>query len=318
MNRRTVWNLAAALLALLPALSLSGCSSRPSEAEIGYDYGDYRFTSEPRMRLVTDTGVYYIRDASDYDVYQFEGTWYLNDRGTWYRAGSWRGPFVTMEVDVLPNEIATVPADYRRNWVSVRRDFRDRRDRDLPEGYSASGRTFRDKPRMSRVPGTNVTYAQRARDYDLYRHRGTWYLVDDGVWYRATSWRGPFLTIRASSVPRAVLTIPSRYRRDWSEPASYGGYRDDDRSPTIRYWSSGRTLTAQPQTFVIPSTSVYYMRGDDGYDLYRYGNSWYLVDQEGWFRANTWRGPFISIQAGTVPRAVLSVPMTYRRYWTED
>lgn len=312
MNRRAVWNLGLALLASLPALSLSGCSSRSSEAEIRYDYGDYRFTSEPRMRLVTDNGVYYIRDASDYDVYQFEGTWYLNDRGSWYRAGSWRGPFVSMEVDVLPHEIATVPSDYRRNWVAVRRDYRNR---DLPDGYWASGRTFSEKPSMRRIPNTAVTFARRAVDYDLYRHRGTWYLVDDGYWYRSSSWRGPFLSIRASSVPNEVLSIPQRYRRDWAAPATY---RDDDRRPTIRYWSSGRTFTAQPQTYAIPRTSVYYVSSNDGYDLYRFGNAWYLADEGGWYRADTWRGPYISVQVGAVPRAVLTVPISYRRYWTSD
>lgn len=320
MNRRAIWTLGMTLLASLPAMSLSGCAARNTEADIRYDDG-YRFTSEPRMRRIADTDVYYIRDASDYDLYQFEGTWYLNDNGSWYRAGTWRGPFVTIEADVIPYEISTVPSTYRKNWVAVRADRRDRRYRDLPEGYAASGRTFSTKPSMSRIPGSAVKYASRAGDYSLYRLRGTWYLVDDGIWYRSTSWRGPFLTIRAASVPRDILTLPARYRSDWSSSASYD--RDDDRGwnrdrRTVRYWSSGRTLTMQPRTYVIPRTDVDYYRSDDNYDIYRYGSTWYLVDNGGWYRADSWRGPFISIESGSVPRAILSVPLNYRRYWTSD
>ncbi|HYJ34040.1 MAG TPA: hypothetical protein VE326_12590 [Candidatus Binatia bacterium] len=332
MNRRALWTLGVTLLASLPAISLSGCSSTSSDVAYRDDYesgySNYHFSSQPRMRRVGDTDVYYIRDASDYDVYQFEGTWYLNDQGRWYRAGSWRGPWTSLDVDVLPNEIATVPSEYRRNWVSVRVDRRDPRYRDLPEGYWASGRTFSRKPSMAMIPNSSVTYARQAADFDLYRLHGTWYLMDNGVWYRSTSWRGPFLTIRTSSVPSEVLTIPSRYRRDWvSSTDDRDRYRDrdwrdrdrdDDRYSTVRYWNSGRTFTVEPSYDMIPGTDIDYVRGNASYDLYRYNDSWYLADRTGWYRADSWRGPFISIQLGSVPRAVISVPMTYRRYWSTD
>lgn len=334
MNRRAIWTLGMTLLASLPAISMTGCSSTRSDVayrdDEGYGYSNYHFSSQPRMRRVGDTDVYYIRDASDYDVYQYEGTWYLNDQGRWYRAGSWRGPWASMDVDVLPYQISVVPSEYRRNWVSVRVDRRDSRYRDLPDGYWASGRTFSSKPRMGSIPSSAVTYARRAADYDLYRLHGTWYLVDNGVWYRSTSWRGPFLSIRASAVPREVLTIPSRYRHEWSVSSADDRYRDrdwdrdrdrdrdDDRYATVRYWNSGRTFTVEPSFDVIPGTNIDYVRGNASYDLYRYGDSWYLADRTGWYRADSWRGPYISIQVGTVPRSVISVPMTYRRYWSTD
>jgi hypothetical protein len=199
-------------------------------------------------------------------------------------------------------------------------DNRDSRYRNLPEGYWASGRTFSRKPSMGTIPSSNVTYARRAGDFDLYRLHGTWYLVDNGVWYRSTSWRGPFLSIRAASVPREVLTIPSRYRREWSAPASYERDRDWDRDQDnrVRYWNSGRTFTNEPRWDVIPSTDIDYVRGNQSYDMYRYGNTWYLSDATGWYRADTWRGPFVSVQVGSVPRPLVTVPITYRRYWRSD
>lgn len=210
MKRYLPWALAV-VLAFPSMITMAGCAA--SRADADYDYGDGRFTVEPRMRIIPDTDVYYIRDASNYDVYQFEGTWYLNDRGDWYRASSWRGPFVRMESNGLPVEIATVPAGYRRNWVSVRSGYGGR---DYSDNDRASVRTFRSKPDMTMIAGTSVRYARRADDYDLYRYRGTWYLVEDGTWFRATSWRGPFITVRTGSVPREVRSVPYQYRRFWT------------------------------------------------------------------------------------------------------
>ncbi|HEV8128145.1 MAG TPA: hypothetical protein VGQ14_00665 [Candidatus Eisenbacteria bacterium] len=212
MKRYFPWVMAV-VLAIPSMVTMSGCAS--SRADYAYDYEtDGRFTVEPRMRIIPDTDVYYIRDASDYDLYQFEGTWYLNDSGDWYRASSWRGPFARIDVNTIPYEIATVPAGYRRNWVSIDTRYRDRDD--YPRDRYASARTFRTKPEMVMISGTSVRYARRADDYDLYRYRGTWFLVEDGTWYRSSSWRGPFITIRVNSVPHEVRTVPSRYRRFWT------------------------------------------------------------------------------------------------------
>jgi hypothetical protein len=213
MKRYFPWVLAVVLV--IPSMvTMSGCAS--SRADYANDYDtDGRFTVEPRMRIIPDTDVYYIRDASDYDLYQFQGTWYLNDSGDWLRASSWRGPFVRIDVNSIPYQVATVPAGYRRNWVSIDANTRYR-DRDDPSDRYASARTFRQKPAMINISGTSVRYARYANDYDLYRYRGTWFLVEDGTWFSSSSWRGPFITIRVNSVPREVRNLPSRYRRFWT------------------------------------------------------------------------------------------------------
>ena len=68
---------------------------------------------------------------------------------------------------------------------------------------------------MSIVPGTSVYFNREESDVDLYRYGNSWYLVDDGVWYRATSYRGPFVRISTGSVPNAVFRIPAGYRKTW-------------------------------------------------------------------------------------------------------
>jgi hypothetical protein len=71
-------------------------------------------------------------------------------------------------------------------------------------------------------------------DYDLYRYGDYWYYVDDGYWYRSSSWRGPFVEIRVSAVPRTLISVPVRYRHHWRNvsysDASYYRSRDRERS----------------------------------------------------------------------------------------
>ena len=82
-----------------------------------------------------------------------------------------------------------------------------------------------------------------------------------------------------------------------------------------RYWRSGFVFSVEPRMNYIPNTSIYYDRRASGYDMYRYGNRWYLVDQGSWYSANDWRGPFVVTSFSRVPDEFTTLPDSYRRYW---
>lgn len=95
---------------------------------------------------------------------------------------------------------------------------------------------YQREPEMVVVPETRVYYV-RNYDYDLYRFRSYWYYCDGVNWYRGPSNRGPFLFIRYTSVPRAVYTVPVRYRRhwgDWPPGNAYGHYKKAERRESVR------------------------------------------------------------------------------------
>jgi hypothetical protein len=112
--------------------------------------------------------------------------------------------------------------------------------------YRGAALRFRSEPEVVLVPSTRVYYVDDY-DYDLYRYGSSWYFVEDGRWYRARSYRGPFTHIRVASVPRSIVTVPVKYRRHWGPPAhakaygyhkknsgavhvvERGSYRDNDR-----------------------------------------------------------------------------------------
>ncbi len=70
----------------------------------------------------------------------------------------------------------------------------------------------------------------------------------------------------------------------------------------------------EPAVSLVPTTKVYYVR-DRECDLYRYGRYWYYLETGQWYRARSWQGPFIHLNATSVPRSVRTVPLNYRRHW---
>ena len=84
---------------------------------------------------------------------------------------------------------------------------------------------------------------------------------------------------------------------------------------TVRYWNQGQRITVEPKMHVVPNTDVYYQRRAPGYDLYRYADRWYLVDDGDWFEGSSWRGPFLAAVFDSLPEPVMFVPEDYRRYW---
>jgi hypothetical protein len=321
---------------------------------------DLGFNDEPRVYPVRGrSGVYYVRDSNN-DVYRYGNNWYLNYNGDWYRSSSYRGPWVFVGYRSVPQQIYTVPSQYRRTW----RDYRDRhytwRDNDRPRYGDSRGDTrgsitlrigdryrgpslgFTVAPSLVRIPGRGVYYVQDS-DNDVYRYGNYWYLNYNGDWYRSDSYRGPWVFVGYRSVPSDVYSVPTQYRRSWSDyrdrhyqwrSTSRSGdrtyYSDDGNDNNVSGVSGSITLrigdryngpdlgfSSEPRVVSVPGTrGVYYVRDADN-DVYRYGNNWYLNYNGDWYRAGSYDGPWVFVGYRSVPRDVYSVPTSYRRTWTD-
>jgi hypothetical protein len=72
----------------------------------------------------------------------------------------------------------------------------------------------REQPHVVLVPGNAVYVVHDDRwDYDCFRYGVYWYAYRGGFWYRARGWRGPYVAVVASRVPRAIMTVPVRHWR---------------------------------------------------------------------------------------------------------
>jgi hypothetical protein len=70
----------------------------------------------------------------------------------------------------------------------------------------------RTEPRVVLVPGSTVyVVSDRNWNYDCFRYGVYWYAYRDGYWYRARAWRGPFVSVRTSVVPRAIISVPAKH-----------------------------------------------------------------------------------------------------------
>jgi hypothetical protein len=333
--------------------------------------GPVLFRDEPTVTPVGRSGVYYVRDA-DQDVYRYGNTWYLNYNGDWYRAGSYRGPWIFVGYQSVPRQVYSVPTTYRRTW----RDYRDRHYRHRGDDRNRYGDTrgssftlrigqryngpdlgFYDTPSLVRVPGRGVYYVQDS-DNDVYRYGNYWYLNYNGDWYRASGYRGPWIFVGYRSVPSDVYSVPTQYRHRWSDyhdqhydwgtsstedntTYSSGGYSyrgngygngygnrdngynggDTGLSVSLRigdpYRGPELGFTTQPDLETVPGgRGVAYVRDSDN-DVYRYGNTWYMNYNGDWYRAGAYGGPWIFVGYRSVPRDVYSVPSSYRRGWSD-
>ena len=98
--------------------------------------------------------------------------------------------------------------------------------------YRGGSIYFESRPRVVLVPTTRVYYVEDY-DADIYRYGSYWYFIEEGRWYRARSYNGPFYHVRRASVPRYVLNVPPRYRRNWTGPPrhakAHGYYKKNKR-----------------------------------------------------------------------------------------
>lgn len=69
---------------------------------------------------------------------------------------------------------------------------------------------FVEQPSVVAVSGSSV-YVVQNTDYDVFQYGGYFWLSTGGYWYRARSYNDQFTVCDVRSVPRAVLTMPSRH-----------------------------------------------------------------------------------------------------------
>jgi len=302
---------------------------------------DLGFYNEPDAYPISGRpGVYYVRDSRN-DVYRYGNNWYMNYNGDWYRASSYRGPWVFVSYRSVPRSIYTVPTQYRRTWS----DYRDQHYTTNTYGtrgsftlrigdrYRGPNLGFYDMPNMVRVRGTGGLYYVQDSDYDVYRYANYWYLNYNGDWYRASSYRGPWVFVGYRSVPRVVYTVPTEYRRRWTDyrdrhynwGTTVSSMDEDDYGEGIRgsvtlrigdrYRGPSVQFYDEPQVVSV-GNGVYYVE-DSSNDIYRYGNSWYMNYNGDWYRSNSYNGSWTFVGYRSVPRSIFSVPTTYRRHWSD-
>lgn len=108
-----------AALCILGSSMLAGAHPASADVRINANVstGHFYLDSQPNVVLVPGTQVYYTPYGSD-EVYQYRNRWFVNRDGMWYRASSYRGPFIEVPDDRVPRQVISVPVDYRQQFRS--------------------------------------------------------------------------------------------------------------------------------------------------------------------------------------------------------
>jgi hypothetical protein len=64
----------------------------------------------------------------------------------------------------------------------------------------------------------------------------------------------------------------------------------------------------EPHWVMVPDERVYYVDDDDlGYDYFRYGGWYWIYENDVWYRAHRYNGPFVAVRADYVPGPIWRV-----------
>lgn len=209
-----------------------------------------------------------------------------------------------------------VPAwSQRRTYDGFRLDYRNAPP--APRIY------FRQPPQIRYEPQSRVYVVMNVDRYgvDMFRTGSHWFMTRDGYWYRAASYRGPWRVVNPRSVPERVYAVPmaewnyhprgERYAYDDQSNGrrTYYGYSIDvDNAPAApRIYFRG-----QPDILYVPETGSYVVESDFDFDMFRYGDYWYVSENGYWYRSVNPRGPFVAIDPRSVPEAIYDTP---DRHW---
>ena len=88
---------------------------------------------------------------------------------------------------------------------------------------------FRSEPRYIVVDDVQVVDDDRCDD-DVFRANNSWWRLRGGYWYRAASWRGPWMSIDVRRVPERVLVVPARH---WKHHPRHGREGRDGRTVIV-------------------------------------------------------------------------------------
>ncbi len=287
------------------------------------------FGSSPRWSNIRGTSVQRINQGyrTNYDMFRYGQNFYVynNADDRWYMSRRYRGQFRMIDDRSVPWQIRRLSRENWRNYPTAW-DNRDYRGWNGP--YSTMQVNFGGRPRWMGVNGTRVeaVYGANRPSYDVFRLNGSYYAYNNDRWYTSSRESGEFTIIDEQSIPSEFSRVPRDQWRNY--PSEWDGR--DYQGSNGSNWSNGSygTLTVSfgsaPRWTGISGTRVEEIYGQQrpGYDVFRYGGSYYAYNNDQWYTSSRESGQFTQIDEGSVPDEFFSIPRNHwRNYpsgWQDD
>jgi len=227
------------------------------------------------------TRVYFVVDDPTYDLSGAGDQLFLIGDGTALHGSPERSPAVFAATGGMPHEVAPISAEYRQDWLAVAAG-------DRPVRTFTAPRSIMDTGGMA-AASTGAAYTGGTPDEDRYTSRQTdTFRPVHHPRHRA------YVHRRAHSAQ-----LSADWRRERRHRASYSTSMRESRERE----DEPVTTTASNQEAVAMAEPVV-AHDETGHEVFQIGSAWYMKDNGDWFRAESWRGPFVHVKTGTVPREV--------------
>jgi hypothetical protein len=174
---------------------------------------------KPQMTPITGTQLLYVSNtSSDILLDLGDQNYYVPLTGRWFRARSLDGPWTFVEGDDLPADFAKIPEDSpKANVLATVPGTPAAQEAVIANSIPQTAEVKRDEasfeatydgaPEFEPVPDTPLQYAANTPTPVILVSPTSYYAVQGGVWFTATSPLGPWIV--ASIVPPVIYTIPT-------------------------------------------------------------------------------------------------------------
>ena len=234
----------------------------------------------PGMMMAPGSRVYFINDDPDYDLSGSGDHWFLVGNGTSFHDNNWKNSAsFAGTTGPARSEFVPISAEYRQDWLAV----------------AAGDRPVRTlTPPGSTMEATPMSYSYSSTQY-----------TENGAKYRSVQPRRTTKVYRTTSTARYSATHRTHKRQHVAVATTHKRYRSASVATTPARHSYSRTMTVRekPTTAVVAAAPE--VRYDQfGHQIFQIHNSWYMKNNGEWLRAESWRGPFVRVGKGMVPREV--------------
>ena len=175
---------------------------------------------EPNFTPVQQTNLLYVKNSNN-DIFMDVSSqqYYVLLSGRWYKSQTLSGKWNYVASDKLPADFEKIPEGSPKDNVlaSVAGTIAAKdavMNAQVPQTAKVDRNNanadiqYDGNPQFDDIDGTDMAYAVNTPDY-VIRWRGTYYAVDNGVWFQSYSANGPWAV--SADRPYAVSLIPPRY-----------------------------------------------------------------------------------------------------------
>jgi hypothetical protein len=226
------------------------------------------------MPMVSGARVYFVNDDPAYDLSGAGDHWFLLGDGTAFHEQSWRSPAALASAGAMPHEVVPISAEYRQDWLAVCAGDRPVRSFTAPRYVMDTGAMASSAEMTRTTPDNDRDEGMSARNADTFR----------------------------------PVHHPRHHRSHYTAATRYRTYHRRHHAAMTSTRRATRTTMAEAAVTTEPAvtteSNVEVRRDEMGHELFQMGSSWYMRDNGDWFRSESWRGPFVHVRKGMVPREV--------------